>query len=131
MATALPAPIVAKALPGSRFDHLFFSAASVLVLISVLIGFAPTCFLVGVFRATFQIPLFISTAPYIPAGSFSWFSKLVWSPLIASTSIAASGCSASPLPALWRFRQDDGNQEPSRQVSCRNLSPVLAITCHR
>ena len=96
MATALPAPIVAKALPGSRFDHLFFSAASVLVLISVLIGFAPTCFLVGVFRATFQIPLFISTAPYIPAGSFSWFSKLVWSPLIASTSIAASGCSASP-----------------------------------
>jgi hypothetical protein len=36
-------PMAAKALPGFRFDYLF-SAASVLILVSVFIGFAPTYF---------------------------------------------------------------------------------------
>jgi hypothetical protein len=51
MAAALATPIVAKTLPGARFDHLFFSVAAILVLVSVFIGFAPTYFLAGVFRA--------------------------------------------------------------------------------
>src|SRR5579862_1520698 len=51
MAAALATPIAAKTLPGPRFDHLFFSIASILVLVSVFIGFAPTYFLAGMFRA--------------------------------------------------------------------------------
>jgi hypothetical protein len=51
MTSTLATPMASKALPGSRFDHLFFSAASVLILVSVFIGFAPTYFLAGVFRA--------------------------------------------------------------------------------
>lgn len=51
MASALATPVVAKSVPGRRFDHLFFSGASILIAVSVLIGFGPTYFLAGVFRA--------------------------------------------------------------------------------
>jgi len=50
MATAIAASD-AKRLPDRRFDHLFFSGMSLLVLVCVFIGFAPTYFLAGVFRA--------------------------------------------------------------------------------
>jgi len=42
-----------KPLPGRRFDHLFFSGTSILILICVLIGFGPTYFFDGFFRARF------------------------------------------------------------------------------
>lgn len=50
------APVVAspglpKLPPGRRFDHLFFSATSILILLCVLVGFGPTYFFAGVFRA--------------------------------------------------------------------------------
>lgn len=45
---ALPAP---TPLPGPRFDHFFFSVVSLLVLITVFVGFAPSYFLAGMFRA--------------------------------------------------------------------------------
>jgi hypothetical protein len=50
MATAIATSDV-KRLAGRRFDHLFFSAMSLLILVCVLIGFAPTYFLAGMFRA--------------------------------------------------------------------------------
>jgi hypothetical protein len=44
-------PGVQKRLPGRQYDHVFFSATSILILICVLIGFGPTYFFAGVFRA--------------------------------------------------------------------------------
>ena len=58
MATAIAQqPIVARTLPGRRYDHLFFSMMSALILVSVFIGFAPTYFLAGVFRAPLPSPI--------------------------------------------------------------------------
>jgi hypothetical protein len=37
--------------PGRRFDHVFFSAMAVLMLVRVFVGFAHTYYLAGVFRA--------------------------------------------------------------------------------
>src|SRR5712671_594335 len=44
---ATPAPV----LPGRRFDHFFFSSMALLMLATVFLGFAPTYYLAGVFRA--------------------------------------------------------------------------------
>jgi FtsH-binding integral membrane protein len=41
----------AKQLPGRRFDHYFFSAMAVLMLVTVFVGFGPTYYLAGVFHA--------------------------------------------------------------------------------
>jgi hypothetical protein len=49
-AIAVATPGARKPVPGRRFDHLFFSATSILILICVLIGFGPTYFFAGVFR---------------------------------------------------------------------------------
>jgi FtsH-binding integral membrane protein len=61
MATAVdnftaPAKPIAT-LPGRRFDHVFFSAMALALLITVAIGFARTYYLAGVFRA--PLPSFI------------------------------------------------------------------------
>src|SRR5579863_1266998 len=50
-AAAVATPGLRKLAPGRRFDHLFFSATSILILICVLVGFGPTYFFAGVFRA--------------------------------------------------------------------------------
>ncbi len=50
-AAVVPTPGLRKLPPGRRFDHLFFSATSILILICVLVGFGPTYFLAGIFRA--------------------------------------------------------------------------------
>lgn len=44
--------ISVRSLPGRRHDHVFFSVMSVLLLVSVFIGFGPTYYLAGVFRAS-------------------------------------------------------------------------------
>jgi hypothetical protein len=55
MATAIAHPETpgkpARILPGRRFDHWFFSGMALLMLVTVLLGFAPTYYLAGVFRA--------------------------------------------------------------------------------
>src|SRR5258708_32179611 len=38
-------------LPGRRYDHLFFSAMALLMLVTVFVGFARTYYLAGVFHA--------------------------------------------------------------------------------
>src|SRR5438105_5569844 len=42
---------LASDLPGRRFDHVFFSAMALLMLATVFVGFAPTYYLAGMFRA--------------------------------------------------------------------------------
>lgn len=52
MVTAVAQPgIPAKALPGRRYDHLFFSGMALLLLVTVFVGFARTYYLAGVFHA--------------------------------------------------------------------------------
>ena len=48
---AVATPGLRKPVPGRRYDHLFFSTTSILILICVLIGFGPTYFFAGLFRA--------------------------------------------------------------------------------
>jgi hypothetical protein len=50
-AAVVPTPGLRKLPLGRRFDHFFFSATSILILICVLVGFGPTYFLAGVFHA--------------------------------------------------------------------------------
>jgi hypothetical protein len=50
--TAIAHPIKpAIALPGRRFDHIFFSTMALLILATVFVGFARTYYLAGVFQA--------------------------------------------------------------------------------
>jgi hypothetical protein len=60
MATAAAHPTSVKpvtALPGRRFDHIFFSGVAVLMLATVFVGFAPSYYLAGVFRAPLPSPI--------------------------------------------------------------------------
>jgi FtsH-binding integral membrane protein len=53
MATSVarPARVTTTPLPGRRFDHLFFSAMALLMLVTVFAGFAPTYYLAGLWHA--------------------------------------------------------------------------------
>src|SRR5947209_10078315 len=44
-------------LPGSRYDHIFFSGMAALLLVTVFAGFAPSYYLAGVFRAPLPSPI--------------------------------------------------------------------------
>jgi len=58
MSTAVATPVkTVSALPGRRYDHLFFSTSAALMLIAVLIGFGPTYYFAGVFRAPLPSPI--------------------------------------------------------------------------
>jgi len=74
MATAVAqSPFAARSLPSRRYDHFFFSVVAWLILLTVFIGFAPTYFFAGVFRA--HLP-----SPYIhfhAAAFSSWVLLLV------------------------------------------------------
>jgi hypothetical protein len=49
--------IVTTHLPGRRYDHLFFAGMSCLMLATAFVGFAPTYYLAGVFRAPLPSPI--------------------------------------------------------------------------
>jgi hypothetical protein len=55
-APAAPASNVSR-LPGRRYDHLFFTTMSVVMLATVFAGFAPTYFLAGVTHAHLASPI--------------------------------------------------------------------------
>jgi FtsH-binding integral membrane protein len=58
MATAAAQPTrVATQLPGRRYDHIFFSASIALMLLTVIVGFGPTYYFAGVFRAPLPSPI--------------------------------------------------------------------------
>jgi hypothetical protein len=52
-----PCPQVATGLPGRRFDHFFFSGMAWLMLVTVFVGFAPSYYLAGLFRAPLPSPI--------------------------------------------------------------------------
>lgn len=86
MATGIASPITSKkpfrGLPGRRYDHLFFSAMALLILATVLAGFARTYYLAGVFRA--PLPSLII---HLHAAAFSCWILL----LITQTSLVSAG----------------------------------------
>ena len=75
---ATPAPV----LPGRRFDHFFFSSMALLMLATVFVGFAPTYYLTGVFRA--PLPSLII---HLHGAAFSCWILL----LVTQTSLVSAG----------------------------------------
>jgi hypothetical protein len=82
MATATVSRSNAQLLPGRRYDNLFFSVMTGLILVLVLVGFARTYFLAGVFRA--HLPAMII---HIHGAAFSAWVLL----LIAQISLVTAG----------------------------------------
>ena len=86
MATAVLRPTntvkVSVGLPGPRYDHFFFSAMALAMLITVFVGFAHTYYLAGVFRA--PLP---SLTIHLHGAAFSCWILL----LVTQTSLVAAG----------------------------------------
>ena len=86
MATAVARPSnttkVSIDLPGSRYDHFFFSAMALAMLTTVFVGFAHTYYLAGVFSA--PLP---SLTIHLHGAAFSCWILL----LVTQTSLVASG----------------------------------------
>jgi len=86
MATIVARPAnaakLASRLPGSRFDHFFFSGMALLLLATVFVGFAPTYYLAGVFHA--PLPSLII---HLHGAAFSCWILL----LITQTSLVSAG----------------------------------------
>jgi hypothetical protein len=74
-------PTVSR-LPGNRYDHFFFSGMALLLLLTVLVGFAPTYYLAGVFHA--PLP---SVIIHIHGAVFSCWILL----LVTQTSLVGAG----------------------------------------
>lgn len=72
----------AGVLPGRRFDHIFFSVTALMMAATVYVGFAPTYYMAGVFRA--PLP---STIIHIHGAAFSCWILL----LITQTSLVSAG----------------------------------------
>lgn len=68
--------------PGRRYDHYFFSAGALLMLVAVFVGFARTYFLAGVFRA--PLPSLII---HVHGAAFTAWILL----LVTQTSLVAAG----------------------------------------
>ncbi len=73
---------LASDLPGRRFDHVFFSAMALLMLATVFVGFAPTYYLAGMFRA--PLPSLII---HLHGAAFSAWILL----LVTQTSLVSAG----------------------------------------
>src|SRR6202022_474858 len=86
MATATaqpsPCPPVATGLPGRRFDHFFFSGMALLMLVTVFVGFAPSYYLAGLFRAPLPSPII-----HVHGALFSCWILL----LVTQTSLVSAG----------------------------------------
>src|SRR5215831_16398412 len=72
----------ATVVPGRRFDHIFFSATALMMAVTVYVGFAPTYYMAGIFRA--PLP---STIIHIHGAAFSCWILL----LIVQTSLTSAG----------------------------------------
>jgi FtsH-binding integral membrane protein len=69
-------------LPGGRYDHLFFSSAALLMLVTVFVGFARSYYLAGIFRAPLPSPII-----HVHGAVFSLWILL----LVTQTSLVAAG----------------------------------------
>jgi FtsH-binding integral membrane protein len=72
----------AAVVPGRRFDHIFFSATALLMAATVYVGFAPTYYMAGIFRA--PLP---SAIIHLHGAAFSCWILL----LITQTSLTSAG----------------------------------------
>jgi len=79
-AVAQPAQLVSR-LPGRRYDHIFFSATVALMLVMVIVGFGPTYYFAGVFRAPLPAPII-----HVHAALFSCWMLL----LVVQTSLVSA-----------------------------------------
>lgn len=68
--------------PGRKYDHLFFSGSALLMLVTVFVGFAPSYYLAGVFRAQLASPII-----HVHGTVFSLWILL----LVTQTSMVAAG----------------------------------------
>ena len=73
---------ITRRIPGSRFDHIFFPGVAWLMLVTVFVGFAPTYYFAGLFRAPLPSPII-----HVHAVVFSCWILL----LITQTSLVAGG----------------------------------------
>jgi hypothetical protein len=71
-----------SSLPGRRYDHIFFSGMALLLLITVVVGFAPTYYLAGIFRAPLPSPII-----HVHGALFSCWILL----LLIQTSLVSAG----------------------------------------
>ena len=81
-ATSVTPTTPATVLPGRRFDHIFFSTMAVLLLVTVFVGFGPTYYFAGVFRA--PLP---SLIVHLHGAAFSCWILL----LVTQTSLVSAG----------------------------------------
>lgn len=72
----------AAVVPGRRFDHIFFSVTALLMAATVYVGFAPTYYMAGIFRA--PLP---SAIIHLHGAAFSCWILL----LITQTSLTSAG----------------------------------------
>lgn len=77
-----PCSPVATGLPGRRFDHFFFSGTALLMLVTVFVGFAPSYYLAGLFRAPLPRPII-----HLHGALFSCWILL----LVTQTSLVSAG----------------------------------------
>src|SRR5467141_2615920 len=82
VASASNTAISSMALPGRRYDHLFFSVMAWLMLATVFIGFARTYYLAGVFGAPLPGPII-----HLHGAAFSCWILL----LVTQTSLVSAG----------------------------------------
>ncbi len=80
--TTATAPAIGRVLPSRRYDHQFFTGTAIVMVITVVIGFAPTYFLKGMFNA--PLP---STLIHVHGAVFTGWLLL----LIAQTSLVSAG----------------------------------------
>jgi hypothetical protein len=80
--TTATAPAVTRILPGRRYDHQFFTGTAILMVITVVIGFAPTYFMKGIFAAPLPSALI-----HVHGAVFTGWLLL----LIAQTSLVSAG----------------------------------------
>src|ERR1017187_8220593 len=70
------------AVPGRRYDHVFFSGMALVMLATVFVGFAHTYYLAGVFHAPLPSPIV-----HLHGAAFSCRIRL----LVAQTSLVSAG----------------------------------------
>lgn len=110
------------AVPGRRYDHLFFSAMAALVLVLVVVGFARTYFLAGMLRAPLPSPIihvhgalfslwvvmFITQVSLVSAGRVALHRKLGVSGFVLASLMVVLGVMAATNSLSRNFAPPGG-----------------------
>lgn len=67
-------------LAGRRFDNVFFSAMALVILATVFLGFAHSCYLAGSSALRCRVQSSIFTAQPCPVGCYCLSRRFAWSP---------------------------------------------------